>query len=462
MTQRPRILIAQQQRLALNASLHAAIRLLRSDTAGLTRYLEEQATENPHLRLIAPQAAGLGDWLPRWSGAFNFGAAPPGYHPETAAAAPGLVAHVMQSLRSSGLEPTDWPVALALVEALEPSGWMGRGTGEIAAELGRPEDDVLAVLKRLQRLEPAGIFARNLAECLALQLADSGQLDREMQIILAHLDLLAAGDIARLARLCGCEAEAVIARFRIIRGLNPKPGATFSVGDPAHLREPDLLATPLKDGRWKIELNRSALPALEVIAPDPEGEEPKGQSDAAALGRAKALNNMLLARNNTLLRVGREIAARQVAALIQGPAALRPMRMADLAEVLDLHVSTISRVVAGASMDSPYGTWWLRRMFSGARGGKTPREDSIGGAQSGMAAAALRHHLARLIAAEVPSAPLSDLELAERLTQETGVTLARRTIAQYRKAEGIPPAHRRRRGTPTRALLQGGKARKPG
>lgn len=434
MSQRPRILIAQQQRLALNSSLHASIRLLRSDTQGLTRFLEEQAAENPHIRLIAPEPAALGDWLPRWSGVLAFGRKATPALDETAAAQPGLIAHVTTAIQAMALPRGSHRIALALVEALEPSGWLGLSTAAIAADLALPEAEVTAVLTRLQTVDPAGLFARNLAECLTLQAGDLGLLDREMSVILHNLDLLAAGDLARLAALCGCDEAGVVRRFRIIRALNPKPGSDFSQANPAHAREPDLVARPLKGGRWQVALNRSALPALEVVADPPAGSRPEG------LQAARALHHMLAARNDTLLQVGREIARRQIGALAQGPGALAPMTMAEVAETLGLHVSTISRVVAGASLDSPHGVWWLRRMFSGARGA-----GKAGGDGPRAAAAALRHRLGCIVASESAEAPLSDVALAERLAQETGVTLARRTVAQYREAEGIPPAHRRRK-----------------
>ncbi|WP_430464637.1 RNA polymerase factor sigma-54 [Tabrizicola sp.] len=452
MSQRPRIVIAQQQRLALNTGLHAAIRMLRSDTAGLTRYLEEQAAENPYLRLIPPQMPALGDWLPRWSGVAGLGGGGP--RPEAASAAPSLIAHVMAAIRALELPPEGRRIALALVEALEPSGWLGRSVEGIAQELDLAPDAVRAVLQRLQKLDPPGLFACNLAECLMLQAEDQGVLDPPMQGILAHLDLLAAGETGRLAKLCGCDEDGILRRFRVIRTMNPKPGVAFAGIGPIAAHEPDLTARPIRDGvgatiGWEVALNRSALPSLVVT----EGPE----ADARAPGlrpAAKALCQMLAARNDTLLRVGQAIVARQRAALDSGPGALQPMKMADLAESLGLHVSTISRVVAEASLDSPSGVWWLRRMFSGRFGGAQGRrsaESATAPAQPigppiapPIAAAALRHRLGRIIAEEPPEAPFSDAALALRLTQDTGVVLARRTIAQYRMAENIPPAHRRR------------------
>lgn len=438
MSQRQRIVIAQQQRLALNPSLHASIRLLRSDTAGLTRYLEEQVADNPHLRLIPPEPAALGDWLPRWSGVLAFGTRSAPVMEEVAAPQPGLIAHVTTAIQALSLPRGAQSIALALVEALEPSGWLGRSTAQIAADLAVPENAVTSVLSRLQTLEPVGIFARNLSECLALQAAERGQLDPEMATILRNLDLLAAGNTARLASLCGCDEAGVLRRFRIIRALNPKPGNGFSAPSPAHAREPDLVVRPLTGGQWHVALNRSALPSVEVLADPPVTANP------ARLQAARALHHMLTARNDTLLQVGREIAGRQVAALAQGRGALMPMTMAEVAAALGLHVSTISRVVAGASMDSPQGVWWLRQMFSGARGGAGGQAKAEADGPR-VAAAALRHRLGRIVATESPEAPLSDAGLAERLAEQTGVTLARRTVAQYREAEGIPAAHRRRK-----------------
>jgi RNA polymerase sigma-54 factor len=447
MSQRQRILIAQQQRLALNTSLQASIRLLRGDAAGLTRYLEEQAAENPHLRLIAPEMPGLGDWLPRWSGLLAFGnRGAAGTADDPAAAAPSLVAHVLAGVQAMGLRREAQRIALALIEALEPSGWLGQSPQAIAQTLDVPLEEVESVRQRLQTLDPPGLFARDLAECLRMQARDAGVLDAAMEQILAHLPLLAAGDTARLARLGGCDEQGVVARFRLIRAMNPKPGNDFANGgQTAALREPDLLARPLKDGRWQVSLNRSALPDVEVVS------DKTRPVDRAALGAAKALRHMLRARNATLLTVGREIAARQVAALLQGPGALLPMTMAELAAALDLHESTISRVVAGASMDGPHGVWWLREMFSGARG---PGRDEAG--QPMMAAAALRHKLGQIIATEPGEHPFSDEGLATRLAQETGVRLARRTIAKYREMQGIPAAHRRKRSPARPRSTRGG------
>lgn len=422
-----RLGLTQTQRLSLNTSLQASIALLRTDAAGLTRYLEEQAAENPNLRLEPPPDPALQDWLPRWTSVFSAPHAGGELAADMVGYAPSLFAHVSEAIAALALPPHAHRIAIALADALEPSGWLGTAPESIAADLGVSLPDLIAVLTKLQRIEPVGLFARNLAECLRLQAIDGGVYDAAMAAVLDHLDLLASGDLARLARLCNLTEAQVQARFRLIRSMNPKPGAEFVPISAAAVREPDLVVRQTASG-WTIALNRSALPALRV--------EAVGNGTAAGLAAAKSLERMVEARNTTVLMVGREILQRQQDAMQHGPAALAPMTMADLAEALGFHESTISRVVAGTSLDTPRGTWWLRQMFSPALGGNgAPR----------VAAAALRHRLVRLIAAEDSADPLSDQALLAELARETGVTLARRTIAKYREAQGIPAAHRRKR-----------------
>lgn len=419
MSQRPSITVTQSQRLQLNLGLQASIRLLKADAAGLTRYLQEAAAENPALVLEPPPAPLPGEWLPRWSRVF----AAEGEAPEQASAGPSLIAHVLAAIDRRMVAPSDRRIAIALAEALEPSGWLGQPLAEIAARLKVRLREVEAVLKRLQEFDPVGLFARDLAECLRLQAMEEGIHDAVMEVVLRNLDLLAKGDLQRLASLAGTSREEIALRFRQIRALNPKPGAEFDAVAVPRPREPDLLARRMADG-WEVSLNRSCLPGLRVAEDGARGQ----------VGPARALVRMVQARNDTLLRVGRAILARQVAALDQGAGALAPMTMAEVAKALGLHESTISRVVAGASVDTPQGTWWLKALFS--RGlGATGRE--------GTAGAALRERLARLVEAEDRAAPLSDEALAQALSAG-GAKIARRTVAKYRGLLRIPPAHRRR------------------
>ena len=413
MKSRSRISVHQTQRMALTTGLATSIRILRADAAGLSRYLEEAAAENPQILLARPQVQ---DWIPRWKSAFAGDAE----RPEQEAAGPSLVAHVLGLVEALRLTAADTRIAMALAEALEPSGWVGRSLASIAGQLGVAIPAVEAVLARLQaQAEPTGLFARNLAECLRLQAQEAGEFDPPMMALLDRLDLLAKGEIDRIAREAGMELADLRQAFGRLRSYDPKPGAGFEAF-AAPIREPDLIAEKGASG-WIVSLNRSALPSVSVA----EGRA-KGRAEARALIR------MIEGRNATLLSVGQDILTRQTAALEQGLGALVPMTMAEIAQALGLHESTISRVVAGTAVDTPRGTWWLRTLFT-----KAPRE-------GGPAAGALRDRLARLVANEDPDHPLSDEALAAALA-DGGAPIARRTVAKYRTMLNLPPAHRRRR-----------------
>lgn len=412
MKARNRISVHQTQRMALTTGLATSIRILRADAAGLSRYLEEQAAENPQIILTRPQVQ---EWLPRWKSAFGADD-----RPEQEAAGPSLVSHVLGMIEALRLDPGEARIAMALAEALEPTGWISRALPSIASQLGVPVPAVERVLHRLQqRAEPTGLFARNLADCLRLQAEEAGDLDAPMVALLSRLDLLAKGEIDRIAREAGLEPADLRQAFGRLRSYDPKPGAGFEVST-APVREPDLIAEKGAAG-WIVSLNRSALPSVTVA----EGRA-KGRAEARALIR------MIEGRNVTLLSVGQDILTRQTAALEQGLGALVPMTMAEVAQALGLHEGTISRVVAGTAVDTPRGTWWLRSLFT-----QPARE-------GGPAAGALRDRLAKLVAAEDPDAPLSDEALAAALA-EGGAPIARRTVAKYRTMLNLPPAHRRRR-----------------
>lgn len=414
MKSRTRISIEQTQRLKLTAGLQASIRILHSDAQGLARYLEEQASENPHLVVTKVERQ---DWLPRWTSAF---AAAAGEMPEQPAAGPSLLAHVFGLIDGLRLPPAPARIASALAEALEPTGWLGQPPATVAERLGVAVADVEMVLARLRRLaDPPGLFARNLAECLRLQADDAGELDAAMAAVLDRLDLVARGDFARIAAETALDPAEVRTRIGRLRSYDPKPGTRF---EPfaAPVREPDLVARKGPDG-WTVTINRSSLPTVALA----EGRG-KGRAEARAILR------MVEGRNVTLLAVGQEVLALQVAALEQGLSGLVPMTMAEVAHALDLHESTVSRVVAGTAVDTPRGTWWLRTLFTQAA------------REGGPAAGALRDRILRLIAVEEAARPLSDEALAQALSAE-GTPIARRTVAKYRAMLKLPPAGRRKR-----------------
>lgn len=428
MAEGPRLRLGSQQRVQLNPGLSQSVGLLRLDGASLTRHLENEAAENPWLRIDPPSPLPPRGWLPRWqaAGAGSFGAG----SPEAASAGPSLIAHVMDQVAAMALTRAERQIAHHLVEALEPTGWLGQPLPRIAEAAAAPLPQVEKVLSLLQRVEPRGLFARNLAECLALQAETEGHMDAVMQGVLAGLDLLAKGQIVKLARSIGVSVEAVQLCLQRIRGYSPKPGTLFDPLTPAHSREPDLILQENPKGGWLVTLNRAALPRLRMMATKAPGDEPEG-----ARARAKALVSMLEARDQTLIRVAGAVLAHQGAAILGGAVELVPLTMAQIGEELDLHESTISRAVAGTSMDGPRGVVWLRALFSPGVG-----QDAQG---RGVSKAALKARLVQLIAREGRDARLRDGVLADELAAACGIRLSRRTIAAYREEAGIPIAGRR-------------------
>ena len=421
MKSRQRLSVTQTQTLSLTTGLLASIKLLRTDAAGLTKYLEEHAAENPYLTVERPVAL---DWLPRWTGTFGTAGDRPAEDRDEAPPA-SLIAHLMSEVDRLFPGGRARQIALVLVEAVEPSGWLGAPLADLAADAQSSVAETTAVLHKLQQIEPTGLFAQNLADCLRLQARDAGVLDATLGLMLDNLDVVARGDFARLAKVCGVAEADIMARLRTIRAMDPKPGAQFAQG-AALVREPDLIAKKGLNG-WEVALNRSALPAVRLDKP-----APGVRSDATktAWSAAQSIARMVAARNTTLLAVGAEVMRRQVTALDHGIGAILPLTMGDVAMALDLHESTISRVVAGTSIDTPRGTWWLRALFSGSMGGD-------------VSAATLRDKLAKLVAGEDRSSPLSDEALATLLSGG-GAEIARRTVAKYRAGLNIPPAFRRK------------------
>ncbi len=405
----------------MSGGLLASIRMLRTDAAGLTRYLEEHAAENPCLQLDYPVVT---DWLPRWTGVLGGGADRPSEARDESPPA-SLIAHVLAEIDRVFPGGRARQIALVLAEALEPSGWLGGSIARLSVLAKATEAEVGVVLRRLQKIEPIGLFATGLADCLRAQAREAGILDKPLAIILDNLPLLAKGDYARLAKLCRVDEAAILHRLRAIQALDPKPGAQFEQG-AAPVREPDLFAKRGPDG-WEVALNRSALPTIRLDKPATFAAD---DARKASWSSAQSLSRMVAARNTTLLAVGVEVMRRQVGALDHGLGAIAPLTMGDVALALDLHESTISRIVAGTSIDTPRGTWWVKALFSGSMGGD-------------VSAATLRDKLARLVAAEDRMHPLSDEALAQALSQG-GADIARRTVSKYRGILNIPPAFRRR------------------
>lgn len=434
--------ITQRQSLVVTAQLQQAIQLLQMGNTDLASFIEGQAEENPFLELgsRAAQPRSTRDLtLPSQlrQGTDDYDrlgqlAADPG---------PSLYAHAAAEVNRLDLTPAERAMAEAFLEALEPSGWLGQPLSSIADRLLVTEDDALALLRKLQRVEPAGLFARNLSECLRLQAIDQGLLTPAFSVLLDNLPMLAQADLRGLCRICGVALDDLKAMLRQIRSFNPKPGATFDA-TPLPQRAPDLLVTRGADG-WRVDLNRSTLPTV-VVRSDEARRIALRKIEAndwvsERLSVARWLSRAVEHRNQTTLKVGAEIVRRQADFLEHGPARLRPMVLREVADAIGVHESTVSRVCSGLMIATPQGTFPMKTFFSAALASR----DGDGG-EAG-SASAIRHRVQKLIAAENPADPLSDDAIARIIGQEDGIQLARRTVAKYRDQLRIPSSVDRRR-----------------
>lgn len=316
----------------------------------------------------------------------------------------------------------------ALIEELEPSGWLACSTSEIAKLLGLKDEIVEVGLRVVQkRVTPAGLFARDLKECLRLQLEDRGALTDDMDRVVAHLHMLETANPVGLAQAAGLEPSVVDACLAVIRRLNPKPGGDF-VTDPTLMREPDVIVAPSHNG-WGIEFRSSTRTDLE-IAKLPRGR--LSPETREALANARTLKRALEMRRSALEQVVTKLVEHQGQFFHRGPEALRPMTMSEIARETGFHLSTVSRVMAGLLIEGPNGVVDARTLVAGtasvAVGQSTPR---------------VQARMRALLSAEHPQNPLTDQRLTELLHQE-GILVSRRVVSKYRRNLGLSTAACRR------------------
>lgn len=476
--------LRQKQSLVITAQLQQAIRLLTLTNVELSDFVEEQCAENPFLESeAAPEGAGeptaeptARDTAPELDFAQGKMAAD-GPITDTAfdnqfetgrldlgrtkaqtssdfdalslvSADEGLslYAHACAEAERLFAEPMDRMIALALIDALEPSGRLGQSVEEIAAFVMVDVGRVLVVLAALQQIEPAGLFARDLSECLRLQAREKNLLTQDFAILLDNLELLGSGNLKALGKLCKASPERLNEMLRTLRSLDPKPGTRFDFrADP--IQPPDLIVQRRPDG-WSVELNRSTLPAVRIREAYAKEVVQSGRGDnlksfvSERVSEARWLDRAIAQRNETALKIGAEIVRLQIGFFEKGLAHLKPLVLRDIADAIGMHESTISRVTASLMMATPQGTFRLKAFFSSALSHDTNSD--------GEAASAIKYKLKKLIESEPADAPYSD-DTIVRIMGKEGVRLARRTVAKYREMESIPSSFQRKRN----ALLTG-------
>jgi RNA polymerase sigma-54 factor len=345
-----------------------------------------------------------------------------------------------EQVRLSFLDPVDRLVGAALLALLEPTGRLTVPVDALAARMGLDVARVEAVRQRMMRFEPAGMFARDLRECLAVQLAEKNRLDPAMEALLDNLELVARRDTKRLMAACGVDAADDADMIAELRRLDPKPGATWDEAPPQTV-VPDVLMRPAEDGGWLLELNPETMPRVLVNQTYTARVLPKASKDDKAfladkLQTANWLVKSLQQRAQTILKVASEIVRQQDGFFRHGISHLRPLILRDVAAAVELHESTVSRVTANKYIASPRGIFELKYFFTTAL-------HATGDGES-HSAEAVRHRIRQLVDAEPVDEVLSDDAIVELLRRE-GVDIARRTVAKYRDALRIPSSVQRKR-----------------
>ena len=352
--------------------------------------------------------------------------------------------HLYWQMELTPFTDTDKTIATTIIDAIDDSGYLTISVEDVLESLGDEEvelDEVEAVLKRIHLFDPIGVGAQSIADCLLIQLSqfdkDTPHLDDAKNVIENHIDLLGNRDFRTIMRKTKLKEDELKEVMRLIHTLNPRPGDAIAKSDEQYVI-PDVSVFK-KNGRWTVELNPDTAPKLGInqqyaALTKSKTSESDGQFIRTHLQEAKWFIKSLLSRNETLLKVSNCIVQMQQAFFEHGPEAMRPMVLNDIAEAVEMHESTISRVTTNKYMHTPRGIFELKYFFSSHVSTESGGECS---------STAIRALIGKLVEAEKPSKPLSDSKIA-LLLSEQGINVARRTIAKYREALGIPPSNQRK------------------
>ena len=471
----PRLEISQKQKLMMNPQMRQAIELLQLTNVQLADMLKREMEQNPFLAFDAahfreaghgeaPRAvtvdgtsgAGLNDKVE----AVRVDFAAPDYSGDAgdvsamlenrAADEGGLNSHILRQIAEEISDRDCAALAIELTGWLDDDGYLRESDAEICQTIGVDAGLLHATLAQLHGFTPAGVFARNLAHCLRLQLEAAGDWTPSHQALLDNLDVLGRGDMAALAAAMNITPDALPPYLQAIRALDPRPAAGFET-ETMSLAQPDVIVLE-GDGGWQAYLNEDSLPSVLVLERDWEEMARRKITDEERnfmktnVQSARWLKKATQQRAATLLRVSRAIVARQQGFFVSGMAALAPMGLRDIAEEIEMHESTVSRSVAGKLVQTPTGQFGLKDLFSSAVGGKAQNGEMLAGENmKSVSSQAVKARLSALIAAEDAARQVLSDDALVSLLQEEGIVLARRTVAKYRKALNIGSSAQRRR-----------------
>ena len=391
----------------------------------------------------AARASAEGPSAPSdWSSVGNGGRESGDYNLEAfVTATPTLADHLAEQLSLAIADPVRRMIGQYLIDMVDEAGYLIGDLAGVAEKLGAPQAEVEAVLGIVQGFDPPGVCARNLTECLAIQLKERNRFDPAMAALVGRLDLLAKRDLAGLRRVCGVGDEDLAEMITEIRNLNPKPGLAFGSTTVQPI-VPDVYVRPGPDGGFIVELNSDTLPKILVNQRYHAELSKNARADSAKsylaenLQSATWLMRALDQRAKTILKVAMEIVKQQDGFFVHGVQHLRPLNLKTIADAISMHESTVSRVTANKYVATNRGIFELKYFFT----------SSIASSDGGDAhsAEAVRDRIKHLIEAESASDVLSDDTIVERL-RECGIDIARRTVAKYREAMRIPSSVQRRR-----------------
>lgn len=351
--------------------------------------------------------------------------------------------HLTWQMELTPFSDNDRAIATAIIDAIDDSGYLTVTVEDILQSMGDEEielDEVEAVLKRIHMFDPIGVGAQSISDCLRIQLdqfsADTPFVEEAKIVVCEHIDLLGNRDFRTIMRKTKLKEPQLKEVMQLIHSLNPRPGDAITVSDEQYI-VPDVSVFK-KNGRWVVELNPDTAPKLGInkqyASMTQGGSSADNHYVRSHLQEAKWFIKSLESRNDTLLKVSNCIVQRQSAFFEHGPEAMRPMVLNDIAETVEMHESTISRVTTQKYMHTPRGIFELKYFFSSHVGTETGGECS---------STAIRAIIKKLVDAEIPSKPLSDSKMADVLAEQ-GINVARRTVAKYRESLGIPPSNQRK------------------
>src|SRR3984893_15342943 len=385
-------------------------------------------------------AGGLGLSATSWSGPSGGTGDGAAANLEAYIAAPAsLKEHLEMQLGLATAGTADRLTGQVLIDSIDENGYFTGSLDEIAARLDTPLEQAERILRLIQGFEPSGVGARDLAECLAIQLRERDRFDPAMQALVGHLDLLAKRDFAALRKICKVDEEDILDMLGEIRRLDPKPGRAFGGGSIAPVL-PDVLVRPLPDGSWHVELNSDVLPRILVnhsyATRVGKGKEADRNFISACRQTANWLTKSLEKKARTILKVSSESVRQQDRFLAHGVEWLRPLDLKTIAEAVGLHESTVSRVTSNKYMATPRGLFELKYFFTAS----IAAHDG----SAAHSAESVRFRIRQMIDRESPSQILSDDAIVVRL-KEANIDIARRTVAKYRESLKIPSSVERRR-----------------